>query len=67
MSALINTRLRGWVAAIIPPENWRVAVIIMSGVAVGLGLLIFRVSNAASYLSNDPRTCVNPLVGQRSR
>jgi len=26
---------------------------------VGLGLLIFRVSNAASYLSNDPRTCVN--------
>jgi cytochrome c nitrite reductase small subunit len=59
MSALNTTRLRGWVAAIIPPENWRIAVIIMSGVAVGLGLLIFRISNAASYLSNDPRTCVN--------
>lgn len=51
--------IRAWIAALAPPDGWRIPVIIMMGVLTGLALLIFRVSNAASYLSNEPKTCVN--------
>jgi cytochrome c nitrite reductase small subunit len=33
--------------------------VIAAGILAGLLLLIARLSNAVSYLSNDPRTCVN--------
>lgn len=52
-------RVRRIIAAISPPDNWRTSVIVIMGVMTGLALLIFRISNAASYLSNEPRTCVN--------
>jgi cytochrome c nitrite reductase small subunit len=42
-----------------PPEQWRVPVIVLLGVITGLGFYILRISNAASYLSDDPETCVN--------
>jgi len=42
-----------------PPEQWQVPVILLLGVIVGLGLYILRISNAASYLSDDSETCVN--------
>ncbi len=45
--------------ALTPPARWRIPVIIMLGVLAGLGLLIARLSNAVSYLSDDPVTCVN--------
>ncbi len=51
MAKLINMLL--------PPPQWQLPVIILLGILVGLGLFIFRISNAASYLSDDPRTCVN--------
>lgn len=59
MHSTIADRLQRWFAAIAPPDNWRLPVIVLLGVLTGIGLLIFRVSNAASYLSNEPRTCVN--------
>lgn len=31
----------------------------MAGLAAGLGLLVFRISEAPSYLSDRPETCVN--------
>jgi cytochrome c nitrite reductase small subunit len=43
----------------IPPEQWRVPVIVLLGVITGLGFYILRISNAASYLSDDPETCIN--------
>jgi cytochrome c nitrite reductase small subunit len=43
----------------IPPPFWRLPVIIALGIFFGSGIYIFYVSNAPSYLSDDPRTCVN--------
>ena len=44
---------------ITPPPNWKTPVIILLGAIAGLGLYIFNISNAASYLSDDPKTCIN--------
>jgi cytochrome c nitrite reductase small subunit len=42
-----------------PPGNWQLPVIVLMGIFTGLGVYIFIVSNAASYLSDDPETCIN--------
>jgi cytochrome c nitrite reductase small subunit len=42
-----------------PPEHWKVPVLLAAGVFVGLGFYVFYVSRAHSYLSDDPKTCVN--------
>lgn len=39
--------------------RFRVAVYMMFGVMAGLGVVLVRISNAASYLSDDPLTCMN--------
>lgn len=44
---------------IIPPERWQVPVIVLTGIIVGLGFYILRISNAVSYLSDKPETCIN--------
>lgn len=44
---------------LLPPPGWRVPVIIALGILVGLGFYILRISNAASYLSDEPETCIN--------
>ena len=41
------------------PLRWRMAVAIMLGVAAGLGVLLVRISNATSYMSDAPATCIN--------
>lgn len=46
---LLRPLSRGW---------WRAAFAAL-GVAVGLAVVVARVSNAASYLTNAPETCVN--------
>ncbi len=43
----------------IPPPQWRLPVFLVLGVLGGLGVLVLYISNAVSYLSNDPRACVN--------
>jgi cytochrome c nitrite reductase small subunit len=43
----------------IPPPEWRLPVYLALGVLGGLGVLVLYISNAVSYLSNDPRACVN--------
>jgi len=53
------SRIRRYIAFFIPPENWRLPVILILGILTGLTFLILRLSNALSYLSDDPRTCVN--------
>jgi cytochrome c nitrite reductase small subunit len=42
-----------------PPERWRLPVIIIIGIFAGLGLFVFHISNASSYLGDKPETCVN--------
>lgn len=44
---------------LIPPARWQLPVVILLGVMVGIVLLLFRASNAHSYLSDDPETCIN--------
>ncbi len=43
----------------IPPPEWHLLVIILLGIFLGLSLYIFYISNAISYLSDDPATCTN--------
>lgn len=54
---------RNWfrkvITVFIPPKQWRFHAIILMGVFVGLGFFVLYISNAISYLSDDPKTCVN--------
>lgn len=52
-------RITTLIRFLVPPPRWRVPVIVACGVLMGLGVLIFRISNAVSYLSNDPSACIN--------
>ncbi|HVO73090.1 MAG TPA: cytochrome c nitrite reductase small subunit [Ignavibacteriaceae bacterium] len=51
--------LRAGLFSLFPPPKWRIPVIIALGTFSGLLLLILRISNAFSYLSDDPRACIN--------
>lgn len=42
-----------------PPPKWKIPVIIISGVLTGLIFLVLYIGNAASYLSDEPETCIN--------
>jgi cytochrome c nitrite reductase small subunit len=44
---------------LLPPPNWRFSVIIVLGIMVGMIIHVLNISNAASYLSDTPETCVN--------
>ena len=44
---------------LIPQDKWKFPVIIILGVLIGIVVFIFKVSNAVSYLSDDPETCIN--------
>lgn len=44
---------------LIPPHRWRKYAIVAVGAFFGLGFYVLRLSNAASYLSDDPQACVN--------
>ncbi len=48
-----------WLTKSSPPPMLKMFTIILSGVAVGLLLTSFYISNAASYLSDDSETCIN--------
>ena len=42
-----------------PPGIWKLPVIIVLGILIGLGIYIVYISKAPSYLSDNPKTCVN--------
>lgn len=42
-----------------PPSGWKPAVIIMMGVLTGISILVFHASEAQSYISDNPETCIN--------
>lgn len=43
----------------IPPQGWQLPAALVAGAIVGLGLYTFVVSNAVSYVSDKPETCIN--------
>ncbi len=51
--------MSGIIKKLIPPQSWRLPVAISLGVLVGLGIYMYKASNAISYLSDDPETCIN--------
>jgi cytochrome c nitrite reductase small subunit len=51
--------MKNWVRAIIPPHQWKLPVIILSGIFLGFLFYSVYVSNFVSYLSDSPETCVN--------
>jgi len=42
-----------------PPKQWLIPVIFLGAVFCGISTLIVHLSNAASYLSDDPKACMN--------
>jgi cytochrome c nitrite reductase small subunit len=44
---------------LLPPPKWRLPVIIITGIFIGISLFILYVSKAYSYLSDNPATCTN--------
>ena len=42
-----------------PPPQWKLPVLVSIGIFVGLGFYVLYLSKAASYLSDNPETCVN--------
>lgn len=51
--------MRGIIRKLIPPARWQLPVILLLGIMLGIILLLFRASNAHSYLSDNPETCIN--------
>jgi cytochrome c nitrite reductase small subunit len=58
MKTIIQSVLR-LLESISPPTRWRIPVFIAVGTLFGLGGLAAYVGNATSYLSDDPRACMN--------
>ena len=54
-----RTKWKKVLEVLTPPPRWKKPVIILLGIFVGLGLTILKLSNALSYLSDDPKACVN--------
>lgn len=44
---------------LLPPLKWRLPVMVITSLLVGLMLFIMYVSKAYSYLSDNPKTCTN--------
>ncbi|MEN8202064.1 MAG: cytochrome c nitrite reductase small subunit [Bacteroidota bacterium] len=42
-----------------PADNWRLTINFFLAVFIGLALFLIHISRASSYLSDDPKTCIN--------
>ncbi len=42
-----------------PPDRWKLPVIISLGLITGSSFYVFYISNAISYISDSPKTCIN--------
>ncbi|MEM1137088.1 MAG: cytochrome c nitrite reductase small subunit [Bacteroidota bacterium] len=48
-----------WLKKFIPPKNWQIPVIILLGAVVGLAFYMVNAANVTSYLTDNPRACIN--------
>ncbi len=51
--------LKSTIRKLLPPAGWRVPVAILLGLFFGLVATAFKISNAGSYLSDEPEACIN--------
>ena len=51
--------LRKFLQFFFPPGRWRFPVIVIVSILTGITAFIIKISNAPSYLSDEPKTCVN--------
>lgn len=56
---MTENKNKSFIDFLLPPPNWRFSVIIVLGIITGLVIHLLNLSNAVSYLSDDPTTCVN--------
>lgn len=52
-------RSNGYFNKLIPPDKWKIPIIISLGVICGLILYLLYISKAHSYLSDNSETCMN--------
>ncbi len=50
---------KSFFSRLIPPRKWGLAAAISMGAFLGLGFYVLKLSNATSYLSDDPKACIN--------
>lgn len=48
-----------FIQKVLPPKQWMPFVIIAVGIGTGMFIYLLYVSRAVSYISDDPKTCVN--------
>jgi cytochrome c nitrite reductase small subunit len=58
-SACKSGRWATWLTLSGFPPFWRYAVFAVLGAAVGAGVIVARIGNVASYLSDSPAACIN--------
>lgn len=56
---ILQLKMINLIKKIIPPDRWKLPVILMAGIFAGLSLFSLYISNAPSYLGDKPETCVN--------
>lgn len=44
---------------VVPPPRWQIPVLVLVGLVMGIGGVIFHQSRAWSYLEDDPAACIN--------
>ena len=44
---------------LVPPDKWKIPVLLTLGVLTGLAFLTFHIANGTSYMSDKPETCIN--------
>jgi len=49
----------GLLQKLIPPKPWQPVVMVLLGAIVGLGVYIVKIANVASYMTDDPKACIN--------
>jgi cytochrome c nitrite reductase small subunit len=54
-----DSKKEGLFRRLAPPPGWRLAVSILTGILFGFALTAFFISNASSYISDDPEACIN--------
>ena len=54
-----SVKRKNFLQRLLPPPRWRMAATLIAGAFFGLGFYILKLSNAASYLSDDPKACLN--------
>lgn len=56
---MVEVRIKRFLTLSSLSRKWQIAVYISVGIVIGLAVVVSRIANAASYLSDAPETCMN--------